>query len=313
MKKLSVIIPCYNEEESIPYFFEAMEKVQEQIEYQFEYIFVNDGSKDDTLGVLRSLHASNLDKVSYLSFSRNFGKEAALYAGLKEATGELVTIMDVDLQDPPELLPQMIAGITEEDYDCVGTRRADRKGEPVIRSLFAKIFYRMENKVSSTEMVDGARDFRLMTRQMVDAILQMSEYNRFSKGLFAWVGFKTKYISFENVERTHGKTSWNFFSLFRYSVEGIINFSEFPLRLATFFGTLSFVVAFVMAIFFTLRTLFFGNPTDGWTSTTVIILFIGGVQLLALGVIGEYIGRIFLETKKRPVFIVQETSRKKEE
>ncbi|MDR2834553.1 MAG: glycosyltransferase family 2 protein [Streptococcaceae bacterium] len=308
MKRLSVIVPCYNEEESIPFFYKAMEEIQDKIHYKFEYIFVNDGSSDATLKVMRELHAKDREKVRYLSFSRNFGKEAALYAGLKESTGELVTVMDVDLQDPPELLPDMIRGIIHEGYDCVGTRRADRKGEPVIRSLFAKMFYKLENKVSTTPMIDGARDYRLMSRQMVNAILEMAEYNRFSKGLFSWVGFQTKYISFDNVEREHGETSWNFFSLFKYSIEGIINFSDFPLKIATLFGMLSFVVSIILMLFFFFRTLLFGNPTSGWTSMTVIILFIGSIQLLALGVIGEYVGRIFLETKKRPIYIVKEKS-----
>jgi len=307
-KILSVIVPCYNEEESIPFFYDAMEKIQGDIGYRFEYIFINDGSDDRTMEVLRDLRKKNPDKVRYVSFSRNFGKEAALYAGLKEAAGQLITIMDVDLQDPPELIPQMISGIEEEGFDCVGTKRTDRRGEPPLRSLFAKLFYRMENGVSDIEIVDGARDFRLMTRQMADAVLEMAEYNRFSKGLFAWVGFKTKYLSFDNTPREHGKTSWSFFNLFRYSVEGIINFSNFPLRIATFCGLIAFIISFVAMIFFFLRTLLFGNPTDGWTSTAVIILFIGSIQLLAIGVIGEYIGRIFLETKKRPVFIVREKS-----
>ena len=220
--------------------------------------------------------------------------------------------MDVDLQDPPELLIDMIQGI-QEGYDCVGTRRQNRKGEPPIRSLFAKLFYKMENSISSTEMVDGARDFRLMTRQMVDAILEMAEYNRFSKGLFAWVGFRSKYIAFDNVEREHGKTSWNFFKLFKYSIDGIINFSDFPLKIATYFGLITFVLSFIFMIFIFFRTLIFGNPTSGWTSMIVIVTFLGSVQLLGMGVIGEYVARIFLETKKRPIYIVQEKNVYKEE
>lgn len=305
---LSVIVPCYNEQESIPHFYAAMEKVQEKIDYQFEYIFVNDGSKDETLSVLQELMEKDKQKVKFLSFSRNFGKEAGIYAGLKEAKGELVTIMDVDLQDPPELLPEMIEGI-KEGYDCIGTRRANRAGEPPIRSVFAKLFYRLINQISSTQMVDGARDYRLMTRQMVDAILELSEHNRFSKGLFSWVGFQTKYLSFENVERQHGQTSWNFFSLLRYSIEGIINFSEAPLRLATFFGLLVSLGSGVALVFIIVRTLVFGDVTQGWPSLVSIVLFMGGIQLISIGVIGEYIGKIFLETKNRPIFIVKEKSK----
>jgi len=310
MNKLSIIVPCYNEEESIPFFFEEMEKIQKIIDYQMEYIFIDDGSSDNTLNVIKELHSNNIERVFYLSFSRNFGKEAAIYAGLKQASGQLVTTMDVDLQDPPGLLIEMIDSIENEGFDCVATSRADRKGEPRIRSIFAQLFYWLINKMSDTPMVNGARDFRMMTRQMTDAILELSEYNRFSKGLFSWVGFKTKYLTFENVERQHGSTSWNFFSLFKYSIEGIINFSDFPLKLATFFGLFTFFLSFFLMIFFFLRTLFIGNPTSGWTSVTVIILFLGSIQLLGIGVIGEYIARIFLETKKRPLFIIQEKSEK---
>lgn len=306
---ISVIVPCFNEEEAIPLFFAEMEKIKKNISHQFEYIFINDGSKDKTLEVLRDLAKRN-DFVRYISFSRNFGKEAALYAGLQAATGDLVTVMDVDLQDPPELLPQMVEMIETSDIDCVGTRRADRKGEPPIRSFFAKKFYQLINRISETEMVDGARDYRLMTRQMVDAILELTEHNRFSKGIFSWVGFKTKYISFENRERAAGETSWSFWKLFNYSIDGIVNFSDAPLNIASFVGAFSCVVALIAMIFIIVRALLFGDPTAGWPSMVTIILFIGGVQLLCIGIIGKYVGKIFLETKKRPVYIVKETEKK---
>lgn len=306
---ISVIVPCFNEEEAIPLFFAEMEKVKREVTYSFEYIFINDGSKDKTLEVLRDLAKRN-DFVRYISFSRNFGKEAALYAGLQAATGDLVTVMDVDLQDPPELLPQMVKMIETSDIDCVGTRRIDRKGEPPIRSFFAKKFYQLINRISETEMVDGARDYRLMTRQMVDAILELTEHNRFSKGIFSWVGFKTKYISFENRERAAGETSWSFWKLFNYSIDGIVNFSDAPLNIASFVGAFSCVVALIAMIFIIVRALLFGDPTAGWPSMVTIILFIGGVQLLCIGIIGKYIGKIFMETKKRPVFIVKETEKR---
>lgn len=303
---ISVIVPCFNEEEAIPLFFAEMEKTKKEIAHDFEYIFINDGSKDKTLEVLREL-ARKHKTVRYISFSRNFGKEAALYAGLQASKGDLVTVMDVDLQDPPELLPQMVEMIETTDIDCVGTRRADRKGEPPIRSFFAKKFYQLINRISDTEMVDGARDYRLMTRQMVDAILELTEYNRFSKGLFSWVGFKTEYISFENRERAVGETSWSFWKLFNYSIDGIVNFSDAPLNIASFVGAFSCVAAVIAMLFIIVRALIFGDPTSGWPSMVTIILFIGGVQLLCIGIIGKYIGKIFMETKKRPVYIVKET------
>ena len=301
---ISVVIPCFNEEDSIPFFYSEMERIQIEMKKKFEYIFINDGSTDNTLSVLRRLNASN-PNVHYLSFSRNFGKEAALYAGLQRATGDYVTVMDADLQDPPELLIEMYAKI-QEGYDVVGTRRADRKGEPPIRSLFAKAFYWLINKVSDTEMVDGARDFRLMTRQVVDAILELKEVNRFSKGLFSWVGFDVAYVSYENRERVAGETSWSFWSLLSYSLDGFINFSEVPLKLATWAGTFSFLVSLVGIVFVVIRKLTIGGSVAGWASLVSIILFIGGIQLLALGIIGNYISKIFLETKKRPVYIVKE-------
>ncbi|MGM0215637.1 glycosyltransferase family 2 protein [Enterococcus sp. AZ109] len=304
---LSIIVPCFNEEEAIPLFFTEMEKIQPLTGKKFEYIFVDDGSKDGTLQAIKRLPSSIGSNVRYISFSRNFGKEAALYAGLQASTGNLVTVMDVDLQDPPELLPQMIQKIETTDIDCVGTRRADRKGEPPIRSFFAKTFYHLINKISDTHMVDGARDFRLMTRQMVDSVLEVTEYNRFSKGIFSWVGYKTEYISFDNRERSAGETSWSFWKLFNYSIDGIINFSDAPLNIASFVGALSCVGSGIALIFIVFRALLFGDPTSGWPSIVSILLFIGGLQLLSLGIIGKYIGKIFLETKKRPIYIVKET------
>ncbi|WP_375179401.1 glycosyltransferase family 2 protein [Enterococcus rotai] len=307
---LSIIVPCYNEEESIPLFFDEVEKVNSQIQHEIEYIFINDGSKDQTLNTLRKLYKEHPEKVRYLSFSRNFGKEAGLYAGLKEAKGNLVTVMDVDLQDPPELLPQMIQMLeANKELDCIGTRRGDREGEPVIRSFFAKLFYRLVNKIGETEMVDGARDFRLMTRQMVDAILELTEYNRFSKGIFSWVGFNTEYLSYENRERVAGATSWSFWSLLSYSIDGIVNFSEVPLNLASYVGAFSCMGSVIAMFIIFFRTIIKGDPTSGWPSMVCIILFVGGLQLLCLGIIGKYIGKIFLETKKRPIYLVKETEK----
>ncbi|CYV34572.1 TPA: glycosyltransferase family 2 protein [Streptococcus suis] len=305
---ISVIVPCFNEEEAIPYFYDAMEKVRKEMGEQFEYIFVNDGSKDRTLKVLRQL--SGQDRaVRYLSFSRNFGKEAALYAGLQAAQGELVTVMDVDLQDPPEMLMEMKAMLDgNPDLDCVGTRRVSRDGEPPIRSFFAKLFYKLMNKISQVEVVDGARDFRLMRRHMVEAILAVSEYNRFSKGIFAWVGFETEYLPYENVERVAGETSWSFWKLLSYSIEGIINFSDTPLNIASYTGFFTFLLSLVLMVFVVFKTLVFGDPTIGWPSTICIILFLGGLQLMTIGILGKYLAKVFLETKKRPIYIVKEKS-----
>lgn len=305
---ISIIVPCFNEEETIPLFYAEMEKIKSQIDDNFEYIFVNDGSKDRTLQVLRDLN--QVDKsVHYLSFSRNFGKEAALYAGLKHATGDLVTVMDADLQDPPELLLTMKSMLEKNpDLDCVGTRRTTRDGEPPIRSFFAKMFYKLINRISQVEMVDGARDFRLMRRQMVDAILEVSEYNRFSKGIFAWVGFRTEYLEYKNVERVAGKTSWSFWQLLNYSLEGIINFSDAPLTIAFLGGVAACLLAFFLIMIVIIRTLIFGDPTSGWPSMVSIILFLGGFQLLTIGILGKYIGKIFMETKKRPIYVVKEKS-----
>lgn len=308
MYKLSIIVPCYNEEETVEIFYQETQKVIKQLQCEYEFLFVNDGSKDKTLQKLRFLSQKDAN-VRYLSFSRNFGKESALFAGLKAATGDLITVMDADLQDPPELLPEMVKAIFDEGYDCVGTRRTTRDGEPVIRSFFARMFYRIVNRIGEVEMVDGARDFRLMTRQMVDSILELSEYNRFSKGLFSWVGYKTTYLTFENRERVAGQTSWSFWSLFKYSIDGIINFSEAPLNIASFIGAISCVGAVVAMIVVIIKTLIFKDPTTGWPSLVSIILFMGGLQLLCLGIIGKYIAKIFLETKKRPHYIVKETEK----
>ena len=305
---ISIIIPCFNEEESLPLFYAEMEKIKQQIKEGFEYIFVNDGSKDRTLQVLRDLNQTDRN-VHYLSFSRNFGKEAALYAGLQHATGDYVTVMDADLQDPPALLIQMKNMLDENaELDCVGTRRTTREGEPLIRSFFAKMFYKLINKISQVEMVDGARDFRLMRRQMVDAVLEVSEYNRFSKGIFAWVGFKTEYLEYKNVERVAGQTSWNFWQLFNYSLEGIINFSDAPLTIAFVGGVVACLLAFFLIIIVIIRTLIFGDPTAGWPSMVSIILFLGGFQLLTIGILGKYIWKIFMETKKRPIYVIKEKS-----
>ena len=305
---ISVIVPCFNEEETIHYFYQAMEKVRIKMNEEFEYIFVNDGSKDSTLSILRSLSVQDRS-VRYLSFSRNFGKEAALFAGLEAANGQLVTVMDADLQDPPEMLMEMKQMLDDNsDLDCVGTRRVSRDGEPLIRSFFATLFYKLMNKISQVEIVDGARDFRLMRRHMVDAILSVSEYNRFSKGLFAWVGFKTEYLSYKNVERVAGETSWSLWKLLSYSIEGIINFSDTPLNIASYTGFFTFLLSLVLMVFVVIKTLVFGDPTIGWPSTICIILFLGGLQLMTIGILGKYLAKIFLETKKRPIYIVKERS-----
>lgn len=308
MQILSIIIPCYNEEETIHPFLTATKEVENELsnELVFEYLFVNDGSKDATLKILREV-SRDFDNVHYLSFSRNFGKEAALLAGLEHAKGDLITVMDVDLQDPPELLVPMYEKI-KSGCDVVGTRRADRSGEPPIRSFFSKLFYQLINKVSDTEMVDGARDFRLMTRQVVNSILELQEVNRFSKGLFAWVGYKVDYISYENRERVAGESSWSFWSLFKYSLEGFINFSDAPLNLSVWSGLISFLLSFFGMLFVIIRKLTIGGSIAGWASIVSIILFMGGLQLLSIGIIGKYVSKIFLETKKRPIYIVKETN-----
>ena len=305
-KKISIVVPCYNEEEAIPYFYKELKKIEKQLkDYSFETIFVNDGSCDNTLKVLKKL-AHKDSSIHYLSFSRNFGKEAAMYAGLQKSTGNFVTVMDADLQDPPSLLPKMIDGIVEEGYDCVGTRRVTRKGEPKIRSFFARMFYRIINRIADIEMVDGARDFRLMTRQMVNAILEMREYNRYTKGLFGFVGFDTKWLEYDNIERKVGKTKWSFFGLLRYALEGIIAFSTKPLMIAAIIGFLFFIISFIMIFVIIIKTLVFGDPVSGWPSTICIIFFVSGVQLFCLGIFGMYLSKAYLETKNRPLFFIKE-------
>jgi glycosyltransferase involved in cell wall biosynthesis len=309
--KISIIVPSYNEEESLPLFYEEINKITNEMKkVDFEFIFVNDGSRDNTLNILRAF--SKKDKrVRYISFSRNFGKEAAMFAGLENVTGDYAVIMDADLQDPPSLLPQMYKIITEEDYDSVATRRVSREGEPRIRSFFARAFYKLINKISKADIVDGARDFRLMSRQMVDAIVEMREYNRFSKGIFGWVGFKTKWLEFKNIERVAGTTKWSFWKLFIYSIEGIIAFSTVPLVIASLFGMLFLFLSFILIIFIIIRTLVFGDPTSGWPSLACIIFFVSGIQLFCTGIIGQYLAKTYLETKKRPIYIVKETEESK--
>ena len=305
-EKISVIVPCYNEEEAIPFFYRKIAMVTEDMsDYDFEIIFVNDGSYDSTIDVIHKL-ADEDTRVKYLDFSRNFGKEAAIYAGLSHATGDYGVIMDADLQDPPELLPEMMNYIKNEGYDSVATRRVTRKGEPAVRSFFARRFYHLINRISKTEIVDGARDYRLMNRKFIDAILELSEYNRFSKGLFGWVGFKTKWIEFENVNRIAGETKWSFWKLLLYSIEGIIGFSTLPLAVSAFLGILFCIVAFIFIIVIIVRTLVFGDPTSGWPSLACIILLVSGVQLFCMGILGAYLSKTYLEVKKRPIYICKD-------
>ena len=309
MKKLlSVIVSCYNEEEALPLFYKEINKISKKMkDLDFELIFVNDGSVDKTLSVIKKIIDKD-KRVRYVSFSRNFGKEAAMYAGLKFSKGDYVTLMDADLQDPPELLPEMYNYIINEGYDCVGTRRVTRKGEPPVRSFFARCFYKIINKMSKIEMVDGARDFRLMTRQMVDAILSMGEYNRYSKGLFSFVGFDTKWLEYENVERVAGKTKWSFWKLFIYAVDGICAFSTAPLVMSAVLGIILCIISFIMILFIIIRTLVYGDPVSGWPSLVCIIFFVSGIQLFCIGIIGEYLAKNYLEVKNRPIFIVKESS-----
>ncbi|MDR1567562.1 MAG: glycosyltransferase family 2 protein [Streptococcaceae bacterium] len=306
MKSVAIIIPCYNEAETIELYLDAMQAIEQAVSYHFNYLFINDGSQDTTLKILQNL-AKAYSNVNYLSFSRNFGKEAALLAGLKTVSDELIIVMDVDLQDPPELIPKMLVQI-EKGYDIVATRRKDRTGEPLFRSLAAKSFYYLINKISDTPIVDGARDFRLMNRQVVDSILKLDEVNRFSKGLFSWVGFDTYYIPYENHQRSAGKTSWSFWEIFKYSLEGIVNFSEAPLNIATVTGFFSCLGAGGAMLYFFITSLIDKNPVPGWPSLVCIILFLGGMQLFCLGILGKYISKIFLEVKKRPSYIIKESS-----
>ena len=307
MKLLSVIVPCYNEEETVADFYTEFIKNKEffdKKELDYEIIYIDDGSKDKTVEEIKKLHEAD-KKVHMVSFSRNFGKEAAMFAGFEHAKGDYIVTMDVDLQDPPSLLPEMF-GYLEEGYDSVATRRVTRKGEPLIRSFFARRFYRLMQKISKTEIVDGARDYRLMTRQMVDAILTMKEYNRFTKGIYGWVGFETKWIEFENVERQKGTTKWSFWKLLLYSLEGIMAFSTAPLAIASIIGILFCVLAFCMIIFIIVRTLVFGDPTSGWPSMICILCLVSGVQLFCMGIVGQYLSKAYMEVKKRPIYIAKE-------
>ncbi|MBR5377269.1 MAG: glycosyltransferase family 2 protein [Lachnospiraceae bacterium] len=317
MKLLTVVVPAFNEQESIPLFYKEMIKEAAALkdrweDLEFEILFVDDGSKDDTLKVIRSLR--NEDKrVRYVSFSRNFGKEAALFAGLEHANGDYIVTMDADLQDPPSLLHEMIAALREEGYDSAATRRVTRKGEPPIRSFFARIFYRIINRMSNTDIVDGARDFRIMTRQMAQSILSMKEYNRFTKGIYGWIGFRTKWLEYENIERVAGETKWSFWKLFRYAIDGIVGFSTAPLSIATYFGIFMAFVAFLLIVFIIVKKLVFGDPTSGWSSLVCILLMLSGIQMFCIGIVGQYLSKTYLETKRRPIYIARSTSDGEEE
>ena len=307
MKLLSVIVPCYNEEESVGLFYEELTKNDPyfaQKEIELELLYIDDGSADRTVEEVRKLRDRD-ERVHRVSFSRNFGKEAAMFAGMEHSKGDYVVIMDVDLQDPPSLLPRMLEGI-EAGYDSVATRRVSRKGEPPVRSFFARMFYRLMKKISKTEIMDGARDYRLMTRQMVNAILSMKEYNRFTKGIFGWVGFRTKWLEYENVERTKGETKWNFWKLFVYSLDGITAFSTIPLMIASVAGVLFCFLAFVMIVFIIVRKLVFGDPVSGWPSLVCIMLFLSGVQFFCTGILGQYLAKTYMEVKRRPIYLVKE-------
>lgn len=307
--KISIVVPCYNEEAALVFFQKEIDRVSQELmpDITFEILYIDDGSKGNTLQEIHHL-AEQDERVKYISFSRNFGKEAAIYAGLKNASGDLVAIMDADLQDPSALLPEMYHAIMEEGYDSVATRRVDRKGEPPVRSFFARKFYKLMNNISNTDIVDGARDYRLMNRKFVNALLELGEYNRFSKGLFGWVGFKTKWIEFENVERVAGETKWSFWKLFRYSIEGIVAFSTAPLALAAVLGVIMCILGAIAIVFIVVRQLAFGNAVAGWASLACIILFLGGVQLLCLGILGSYMSKTYLEVKNRPIYICGETN-----
>ena len=303
---LSVVVPCYNESETVHLFYDALSKQMSTLPYNYEVLFVNDGSKDDTLDQCLDLFEKHPDHVKVIDFSRNFGKEGALYAGLANAKGDFVTVMDADLQDPPAYLTPMFEAINQQGYDVVGLRRVDRKGEPPIRSFFARAFYRLINHFTEVEIVDGARDFRLMRRQVVDSILELGENQRFSKGLFVWVGYKTKYLEYENVERVAGETKWSFWKLFKYAIDGIVGFTTIPLRLATIAGALVSSFGFIYMLYIVVKALFFGDPVAGFPSLIVIITLLGGIQLLFLGIIGEYLAKTYMESKKRPIYIVKE-------
>ena len=307
MSRLSVVLPAYNEEQMLAKTCRTLKKILDLAEINYELVIVDDGSTDQTWKIIEET-AEKDRNVTGVHFSRNFGKEAAIYAGLKNASGDLVAIMDADLQDPSALLPEMYHAIMEEGYDSVATRRVDRKGEPPVRSFFARKFYKLMNNISNTDIVDGARDYRLMNRKFVNALLELGEYNRFSKGLFGWVGFKTKWIEFENVERVAGETKWSFWKLFRYSIEGIVAFSTAPLALAAVLGVIMCILGAIAIVFIVVRQLAFGNAVAGWASLACIILFLGGVQLLCLGILGSYMSKTYLEVKNRPIYICGETN-----
>ena len=308
MRKISVVVPYYNEQESIPYFYEEIKRIEQKLaDYEFEIILIDDGSSDDTLKIAKNL-AGKDSQIKYVSFSRNFGKEAAIYAGLRYSSGDFVVMMDADLQDPPSLLPELLNALVEEGFDSAATRRVTRKGEPPIRSFFARMFYRLMHKISKTDIVDGARDYRLMTRQFVDSLLELGEYNRFSKGLFGWCGYRTKWVEYENVERVAGETKWSFWKLLLYSIDGIVAFSTAPLAFAGVVGLLFCLLAFIFIVVIIVRTLVVGDPVAGWPSMVCIMLFLGGIQLFSVGILGEYLAKTYLETKKRPIFICKETN-----
>ena len=309
MKELiSIIVPCYNEEKALPFYYNKIREIMGKMDYvDFEIIFVNDGSSDNTLEVIKKITIDD-SRMKYITFSRNFGKEGAMYAGFEYSKGDYIGVMDADLQDPPELLETMYKEIKNNDYDCVATRRKTRKGEPPIRSFFARMFYKIINKISKTEMVDGARDYRLMTRQMLNAILGMREYNRYSKGLFSFVGFNTKWLEYENIERVAGNTHWSFWKLFKYAIEGITAFSTVPLVLSSIIGILFFFLAMIIIIFIIINTLINGNQTSGWPSTICIIFMVTGIQLFCIGIIGQYLSKVYLEVKNRPIYIVKESN-----
>ncbi len=304
-KRLSVVVPVYNEQDTVAIFYQTIEQYVPQLSVDVEYLFVDDGSEDQTLSIIKGL-AEWDERVHYVSFSRNFGKEAALYAGLQNCSGDYVVLMDVDLQDPPELLPHMLAEIRGNGYDCVGTRRVTRKGEPPIRSFFARMFYKLINAMSKTEIVDGARDYQMMTRQVADAILSIGEYNRFSKGIFGWIGYRKKWMEYENVERVAGETKWSFWKLFIYALDGIVAYSTTPLVLSSVLGLLLCLVAFVFIVIIIARTLIFGDPTQGWPSLVCIIVLLAGMQLFFIGILGQYLAKTYLETKRRPIYLVRE-------
>lgn len=308
MDKITVAVPCYNEELVLPIFYEAISKVAGQMsETVFEFLFVDDGSSDRTLEILQEM-AQRDERIRYLSFSRNFGKEAGIYAALENATGDYVVIMDADLQDPPALLPEMYHAVSKEGYDCVGSRRVTRKGEPLIRSFFARMFYKMINKMSDAQIADGARDFQMMNRMVVQAVLSMGEYNRFSKGIFGWIGFKKKWLEYENIERAAGETKWSFWKLLIYAIQGIVAFSTTPLVWSSVFGILCCVLAFIMIVVVIVRKIIFGDPTAGWPSLVCIMLLLSGIQMLGVGIMGQYLAKTYLETKKRPIYLVRKTN-----